>query len=136
MTQPVEKVIQFNSPLFVRVQTKALPDEEGDEFKNSRNLMAFIVPNNWDYKVSNGRLVHEVHPCYDPEYFYLALLVPNKPLKLSVIPRETSRATFRERPFDEDGVVHIGDNFPIIFVNKTADFTLTKIADDYTKLFF
>lgn len=93
-------------------------------------ITGFIIPTNYDHAVDGGRLCYEPEGFYKPEYFYLALLTPNKPLKLAKAPR---CGTYNDKPADCDGMVFCGDNFPTVSIEKSADFTLTRIPDDYSK---
>jgi len=124
--------IEFSSPLFVRVQTKKHPRDDDYDFEKDTLITGFIIPTHFDHAVDGRKLLYEPEGFYTPEYFYLALLTPNKPLKLA---KTTRLITYDQKPADCDGMVFTENTFPMVAIEKSADFTLTRITDDYSKLF-
>jgi len=84
---------EFSSPLFVRVQIKKHPSDDDYDFEKGTVITGFIIPTHFDHAVDGRKLLYKPEGFYTPEYFYLALLTPNKPQFLSSIKMKLQKSS-------------------------------------------
>lgn len=136
-------VVEFSSPLFSYVRKSDCPSDEDDSVLN-----CIMTPVFWSLIIKEVTFLGDLKDhrlCYTKDQnvhpsdkFDLVLVTPNKPLKLFVCDeRDTTKPNkvFEDKPSDCDGMIFDEETFPIVYIDKSADVTLTKLPNDYGKLY-